>query len=94
MNIDSGNNDGAGVLRVREEAGEAYGKERREADRRIASLEQKLEDTIELLHMWKNEANDYRLLLESIVEGNTSIEKAREVCEANFRKGGKRERGD
>ena len=45
-------------------------------DQRIAELEAKLQDTIELLHLWKNEAYTYRQLVEAVVVGDVSPETA------------------
>ncbi len=44
---------------------------------RISQIEAKLEDTIELLHLWKNEALAYRHLVEAMIEGDVTQETAR-----------------
>ena len=46
---------------------------------RISSLESTLERTVELLHIWKNEAFSHRWLVEAIVSGRFSISKAKEL---------------
>ena len=46
-------------------------------DQRIAQLESELEDIIELLHMWKDEALAYRKLAEALVNGEVTHETAR-----------------
>ena len=46
-------------------------------EQRISCLESKLEDTIELLHLWKNEALAYRKLVEALVVGEVTHETAR-----------------
>ena len=46
---------------------------------RIAELEAKLQDAVELLHLWKNEALAYRKLVEAVLEGEVSPETARMV---------------
>ena len=46
---------------------------------RISHLERKVEEGVELLHLWKNEAHAYRLLLERVIAGNCSLEDARKA---------------
>ena len=46
---------------------------------RLTSVQAKLEDTIELLHLWKNEALAYRKLVEAVLEGEMSLETARKA---------------
>ena len=45
----------------------------------IESLERKVEDAIDLLHMWKNEAYSYRWLVESVIDGRFPVAKARQA---------------
>lgn len=45
---------------------------------RIAQLELKLEDTIDLLHMWKNEACSYEWLAKAMANGDYSLQKAKQ----------------
>ena len=47
-------------------------------DQRL-SLQAKLDDTIELLHLWKGEACSYRLLAEAIVTGRISHDQAQSM---------------
>ena len=49
-----------------------------------AVLEAQLEDTIELLHLWKNEAYAYRSLVEAILTGRYTHEEARLVLAKNY----------
>ncbi len=47
--------------------------------RREGSVEEKLKDAIELLHLWKDEACSYRQLIEAILSGRFSHAQAREA---------------
>ena len=44
---------------------------------RIDSLESKLKETVELLHVWKGEAFSYRSLAFAILDGKIDLEDAR-----------------
>ncbi len=46
-------------------------------EKELERMQAKLEDTIELLHLWKNEALAYRHLAEAMVEGDVTHETAR-----------------
>ncbi len=48
-------------------------------DQCIANLESKLEDMVELLHLWKNEAYSYRQLIEAILTGRFTHNRAKEA---------------
>jgi len=48
---------------------------------RILELETKLEDTVELLHLWMNEAYAYRHLVEMMVSDRVSLTRARELLD-------------
>ena len=50
---------------------------RQDAEGVIAELEMKLNDTVELLHLWKNEACAFRHLTEALVAGRFSLEEAK-----------------
>ena len=66
------------------ERSDTRGVERRDIVKEEPSaLESKLEDTIELLHLWKNEAYAYRNLIEAVASGRFSLSKARELLESN-----------
>ena len=52
------------------------------SERRIAELESKLEDTVELLHMWKSEACAYRHFLKAVVERRFSLEQVEKLLES------------
>lgn len=43
----------------------------------LSELQAKLEEIVELLHLWKNEACTYRLLAEAMVTGRYSLEGAK-----------------
>ncbi len=45
----------------------------------ISRLEQKIRDGVELIHLWKNEAYAYRLLLERVLDGDYPISEARKA---------------
>ena len=51
-------------------------------ERRIAELESKLEDTVEMLHMWKTEACAYRHFLKAVVERRFSLEQVKKLLES------------
>lgn len=46
-------------------------------DPQLAALQAKLDDTVELLHLWKNEAHAYRLLAEAVAIGQSEPAQAK-----------------
>ena len=48
---------------------------------KVARLELKLQDMVELLHMWKDEASSYRWLAEAVVNGDYPLAKAKRTLE-------------
>lgn len=51
----------------------------------LASVQAKLADTVELLHLWQNEAHTYRLLAEAVAIGHYSpIEAKRALARGVF----------
>lgn len=45
----------------------------------VRALEARLADTVELLHLWQNEAYSYRLLAEAVAMGLYSAERAKQA---------------
>ena len=50
----------------------------------VSTDQDKLEDTVELLHLWKNEAYAYRHLVEMVISGRYTFAQAREALSKTY----------